>query len=93
MAEVRESHREAAHCPRCKLAVQASCVWGSQVEGRTGKKGSDKGMDGVIAFIDDAGIKPKQVIVPVKSGKAGFYLSQPVYDHALYLAGESPSGY
>ena len=41
---------------------------GSQVEGKTGKKGSDKGMDGVITFIDDAYAKPKQVIAKVKSG-------------------------
>ena len=41
---------------------------GSPVEGKTGKKGSDKGMDGVITFIDDAYAKPKQVIVQVKSG-------------------------
>jgi len=30
---------------------------------KTGKKGSDKGIDGVITFIDDATAKPKQVIV------------------------------
>lgn len=39
------------------------------VEGsREGKKGSDKGIDGVIAFIDDASNKAKRVIVQVKSG-------------------------
>lgn len=36
---------------------------------RTGKKGSDKGIDGVINFIDDASGKPKRVLVQVKSGK------------------------
>jgi site-specific DNA-methyltransferase (adenine-specific) len=41
---------------------------GGPAEGKTGKKGSDKGMDGVITFIDDAYAKPKQVIVQVKSG-------------------------
>ena len=41
---------------------------GSQAEGKTGKKGSDKGMDGVITFLDDNTGKPKQVIVQVKSG-------------------------
>lgn len=37
--------------------------------GREGKKGSDKGIDGIINFIDDAKGKPKRVIVQVKSGK------------------------
>ena len=38
-----------------------------------GKKGSDKGIDGVITFIDDATGKPKRALVQVKSGhvKAG----------------------
>ncbi len=37
--------------------------------GKTGKKGSDKGIDGVINFIDDSSRKPKRVLVQVKSGK------------------------
>jgi site-specific DNA-methyltransferase (adenine-specific) len=41
---------------------------GGQEGSKTGKKGSDKGIDGVINFIDDASGKPKQVIVQVKSG-------------------------
>lgn len=36
--------------------------------GREGKKGSDKGVDGVITFLDDSAGKPKKVIVQVKSG-------------------------
>jgi site-specific DNA-methyltransferase (adenine-specific) len=35
---------------------------------REGKKGSDKGIDGVIAFIDDNKGKAKRVLVQVKSG-------------------------
>jgi site-specific DNA-methyltransferase (adenine-specific) len=35
---------------------------------REGKKGSDKGIDGVIAFIDDNTGKAKRVLVQVKSG-------------------------
>jgi site-specific DNA-methyltransferase (adenine-specific) len=35
---------------------------------KTGKKGSDKGIDGLINFIDEAGGKPKRVLVQVKSG-------------------------
>lgn len=37
-------------------------------EGRTGKKGADKGVDGVITFIDDPREKPKRALVQVKSG-------------------------
>lgn len=37
--------------------------------GKTGKKGSDKGIDGVINFIDDRGGKPQRILVQVKSGK------------------------
>jgi site-specific DNA-methyltransferase (adenine-specific) len=36
--------------------------------GKQGKKGSDKGIDGVITFIDDATNKVKRVLVQVKSG-------------------------
>ena len=35
---------------------------------RVGKKGSDKGIDGVIPFVDEANKKLKRVIVSVKSG-------------------------
>jgi site-specific DNA-methyltransferase (adenine-specific) len=41
---------------------------GGQEGSREGKKGSDKGIDGVIAFIDDATGKAKRVLVQVKSG-------------------------
>ncbi len=41
---------------------------GGQEGSREGKKGSDKGIDGVIAFIDDASGKAKRVLVQVKSG-------------------------
>jgi site-specific DNA-methyltransferase (adenine-specific) len=41
---------------------------GGQEGTKTGKKGSDKGIDGVITFIDDAYSKPKRVLVQVKSG-------------------------
>jgi site-specific DNA-methyltransferase (adenine-specific) len=42
---------------------------GGQEGSREGKKGSDRGIDGVIAFIDDASGKAKRVLVQVKSGK------------------------
>ena len=41
---------------------------GGQEGNRNGKKGSDKGIDGVINFIDDAYDKPKRVFIQVKSG-------------------------
>jgi site-specific DNA-methyltransferase (adenine-specific) len=41
---------------------------GGQEGNKSGKKGSDKGIDGVITFIDDAYGKPKRVLVQVKSG-------------------------
>src|SRR5690606_12046652 len=38
-------------------------------DGREGKKGSDKGVDGVITFMDDGSRKPKRALIQVKSGK------------------------
>ncbi|TVM01372.1 MAG: site-specific DNA-methyltransferase [Candidatus Brocadia sp. WS118] len=36
---------------------------------KMGKKGKDRGRDGIIYFVDDASLSPKQIIVQVKSGK------------------------
>ncbi len=41
---------------------------GGQEGSREGKKGSDRGIDGVIAFIDDTTGKAKRALVQVKSG-------------------------
>ncbi len=41
---------------------------GGQGASKTGKKGSDQGVDGVISFIEDAKGKPRQILVQVKSG-------------------------
>jgi site-specific DNA-methyltransferase (adenine-specific) len=41
---------------------------GGQEGSKTGKKGSDKGIDGIINFVEDAADKSKRVIVQVKSG-------------------------
>jgi site-specific DNA-methyltransferase (adenine-specific) len=41
---------------------------GGEEGSREGKKGSDKGIDGVIAFIDDNTGKAKRVLIQVKSG-------------------------
>ncbi len=43
---------------------------GDDTEHKKGKTGKDKGIDGVITFLDDARAKPKRLIVQVKSGKA-----------------------
>jgi site-specific DNA-methyltransferase (adenine-specific) len=42
---------------------------GGQEGSKQGKKGSDKGIDGVITFLDDASGKAKRALVQVKSGK------------------------
>lgn len=48
--------------------VQAKPL-GGEAGQKQGKKGSDKGIDGVINFIDEAKGNPKRVLVQVKSGK------------------------
>ncbi|MBI5651879.1 MAG: restriction endonuclease [Chloroflexi bacterium] len=47
--------------------VQARPLGGAEGS-KQGKKGSDKGIDGVITFIDDPREKPKRALVQVKSG-------------------------
>jgi site-specific DNA-methyltransferase (adenine-specific) len=42
---------------------------GANTGSKVGKKGSDKGIDGVMTFIDDNTGKAKRVMVQVKSGK------------------------
>jgi site-specific DNA-methyltransferase (adenine-specific) len=41
---------------------------GGQAGSRAGKKGSDKGIDGVITFIDRSDGKPERILIQVKSG-------------------------
>jgi site-specific DNA-methyltransferase (adenine-specific) len=41
---------------------------GGEEGSKKGKKGADRGIDGVVTFVDDAGGKPKRVLVQVKSG-------------------------
>ena len=53
----------------CKsAALLCFCTPVSPNVGRTGKKGSDKGIDGIKVFVDDNSGKAKRVIVQVKSG-------------------------
>ena len=49
------------------LSLIPAMPLGGQEGSKTGKKGSDKGIDGVITFID-ASSKPKRILVQVKSG-------------------------
>jgi site-specific DNA-methyltransferase (adenine-specific) len=42
---------------------------GGEQGSKQGKKGADRGIDGVITFIDDATGKGKRILVQVKSGK------------------------
>ena len=51
-----------------RLSLIRAKPLGGQEGSKTGKKGSDKGVDGVITFIDDNTGKPKRVLVQVKSG-------------------------
>lgn len=41
---------------------------GGESGSKVGKKGSDRGIDGVISFMDESGGRQKQVLVQVKSG-------------------------
>lgn len=50
------------------LSLVQAKPYGGQEGSKTGKKGKDTGIDGVINFIDDAYARPKRVIVQVKSG-------------------------
>lgn len=50
------------------LSLIRARPYGGEAGSREGKKGSDKGIDGVIAFVDDTTGKAKRVLVQVKSG-------------------------
>lgn len=51
------------------LSLIKARPFGGDGSSKTGKKGSDKGIDGLISFLDDNTGKVKRVIVQVKSGK------------------------
>ena len=48
--------------------IRAKPLGANKAGGKTGKKGADRGIDGIINFFDGSNI-PKRVIVQVKSGK------------------------
>lgn len=48
--------------------IQAQPI-GGEPGSKKGKKGADKGIDGIIVFLDDPKSKPKKLLVQVKSGK------------------------
>lgn len=51
------------------LSLIKARPYGGEAGSKQGKKGADKGIDGLITFIDEHTRKPKRVIVQVKSGK------------------------
>jgi site-specific DNA-methyltransferase (adenine-specific) len=51
------------------LSLMKARPYGGEAGSKKGKKGADRGIDGVITFIDDSSGKPKRVLVQVKSGK------------------------
>ncbi len=65
--------RQLAHDDRYQfqwwaLSLLRAKPLGAKGGGKTGKKGADKGIDGVINFADDNSGKPKRALVQVKSG-------------------------
>ncbi len=52
------------------LSLIQARPYGGQEGSKTGKKGSDTGIDGIMLFLDDTSGKPKRVLVQVKSGHA-----------------------
>jgi site-specific DNA-methyltransferase (adenine-specific) len=50
------------------LSLVDAMPLGGQEGSREGKKGSDKGIDGIITFVDDESGKAKKALVQVKSG-------------------------
>lgn len=68
-----DSARQLAHDDRYQfqwwaLSLVRARPLGGESGSKQGKKGSDRGIDGVINFVDDATAKLKQVLVQVKSG-------------------------
>lgn len=53
------------------LSLVRARPYGGEAGGKRGKKGADRGIDGLITFIDDNTNKAKRVIVQVKSGRVG----------------------
>ncbi len=51
--------------------IPGAFPYGAQPGSKEGKKGSDRGVDGIVTFFDDNSGKPKRVIVQVKSGNVG----------------------
>jgi site-specific DNA-methyltransferase (adenine-specific) len=51
------------------LGLVYAVPYGAPTGSKVGKKGSDRGIDGIKAFIDDHTRKAKRVILQVKSGK------------------------
>ena len=68
--------RQLAHDDRYQfqwwaLSLIRARPYGGDGAGKTGKKGADKGIDGVITFVDDESGAARRVVVQVKSGHVG----------------------
>lgn len=62
--------RELANEDRFKFQVWAlSLISARPLGGQEGKKGADRGVDGLITFMDDHTGKAKRIVIQVKSGK------------------------
>jgi site-specific DNA-methyltransferase (adenine-specific) len=62
---------ESEHDGRYQFQWWAVDLVGGHPLGGEKKKGSDKGIDGIIRFFDDDSGKAKKIIISVKSGKVG----------------------
>jgi site-specific DNA-methyltransferase (adenine-specific) len=79
--------------------IRAKPLGANKAGGKTGKKGADQGIDGVINFFDD-GNTPKRVLVQVKSGKVSSRdirdlvgtLDREKAEIGVFLTLEEPSG-
>lgn len=64
----RLAHDNAYQFQWWALSLVGARPVGGEAGSKQGKKGSDKGIDGVISFIDDPKGKPSTIMVQVKSG-------------------------
>ncbi len=69
-----EGARKLAHDDRYQfqwwaLSLIKARPLGGEAGTKVGKKGSDRGLDGVITFLDDPSARAKRLLVQVKSGK------------------------
>lgn len=71
LAGAKALAEESEHDGRYQFQWWAVDLVGGHPLGGEKKKGSDKGIDGIIRFFDDDSGKAKKIIISVKSGKVG----------------------